>query len=159
MEDRLLVIDASLNKRLARALRERGRTARSLAHLGEYEGVAIQGMKDHILIPTLHNILDPHIDWTLVTADDRMPDEHKELIAQHGTTIATLKPYTDDDLVNMTGHLTIGAEDALEGQPSREDQYQGEIVHRWVHVMARQHNGTVRRYFLTTHRPWTPRRT
>ncbi len=69
-----------------------------------------------------------------------MPDEHGELVAELGPTVATLEPW---DRVDTT---------------LKQEDYKHEVVHRWAHVMADQDSGSVRRYFLTTNREWIPRR-
>lgn len=132
MADRLLVIDASLARRLASELRMRGRAASTVADL------ASQDMLDPPLLRRLTEVLAGE-DWTLVTADDAMPAEHADEIAELGLTIATVR---------------------TQWQPSGIDQENAkrEVVHRWAHVMAKQPAGSIRRYSATRWSVWRPTR-
>ena len=76
--------------------------------------------------------------WVLVTGDDRMPSDHGELLEQAGLTVATIDPTHDDE------HTV--------------DQWRRDIVQRWSHKMQTQADGSIRRYSLEWHRPWTERR-
>lgn len=126
---RLLVIDESLDKRLAHQLEQRGRRAQSVEWLGLLANL------DAALLRALHERED---DWMLVTGDDDMPREHGPLITSLGTTVAT---------VDGRRSLEWGRE-----------EWKKEIVHRWAHVMQKQQPGTIRRYGINRHAVWTPRR-
>jgi hypothetical protein len=104
-----LVIDASLDKRLAFQLDQRGRNARSAEWLG------LTHAKDP---PLLRALRDQHPECVLVTGDDDMPGEHGELIERLGLTIATID-----------GYVATGWGPA---------EWKREIVHRWAHVMETQ---------------------
>jgi len=128
---RELVVDANLDKRLAGELRSRGRAAVSVYPHG------LSHLKDPELLERLSELYRPEA-WVLVTGDDRMPGDHRELIERVGTTVATIDPLHD------TEHQI--------------DEWRRDVVHRWAHVMQSQTQGAVRRYSLRWHRPWTLRR-
>lgn len=128
----VLFIDASINKRLATELSNRGRDAVSAQAMGW------KNLKD----PPLMHAAARHFgaaDWVMVTSDDRMPLTHGPIVAELRITLATLdgrwERYSDD-----------------------QEAYKRDVVHRWAHVMAEQEPGHVRRYSPSTHRLWTPRR-
>lgn len=128
-----LVIDASLNKRIATELKRRGRDAIALSEL------QLRHAKDPDLLRTLaeHFSNQP---WVLVTADDNLPAAHAAVVAEVQATVATVDPrrppaYADD-----------------------EDAWGREVAHRWAHIMERQQPGTVRRYSDRGGRRWAPRR-
>jgi hypothetical protein len=128
---RLLVIDESLDKRLAQQLEARGRRALSADWLG------LSGLKDEPLLQALANLQEAR-DLVLVTADDAMPAEHAGLIQSLSITIAT-----------------------IDGQRPAEwprEEWKKEIVHRWAHAMQLQERATARRYSALRHGHWTPRR-
>jgi hypothetical protein len=127
----LLVIDASLDKRIATELSYRQREAVALSALH------MQHLDDDDLLPELF-VRVPDRNWCLVTADDWMPDDWAEIIERLRPTIATIGPRTSDDY--------------------NDDQWGRDVVHRWAHVMQRQTAHTVRRYRLGAHAPWRPRR-
>jgi hypothetical protein len=81
---RLLVLDADIDKRVATALRKRGRTATSVYTLG------IADKLDPDLLASLNELID--VDWVLFTADDRMPFEHPKALASIGIAVATIDP-------------------------------------------------------------------
>lgn len=128
-----LVIDASLNKRIATELKRRGRDAIALSEL------QLRHAKD----PELLQALAEHYGerpWVLVTADDNLPAAHADVVAEVNATIATIDPrrsvaYADD-----------------------EDAWGREVAHRWAHMMERQPMGSVRRYSDRGGRKWLPRR-
>ena len=127
----LLVIDASLSTRLGTELRNRGRGACSLASLG------LKVWKDEPMLRALvDRVSEPYV---LVTADDSMPATHRPVIDETATTIATL-----DSRWWRSGLA--------------QEQYKCEVVHRWAHLMARQRPGTITRYAINSHRPWSPLR-
>jgi hypothetical protein len=129
--DRLLVIDESLDKRLASQLEQRGRKAKSTDWLG------LVGFKDEPLLRALAQL--PENDaLILVTGDDAMPGEHSGLLAALGLTVATV--------------------DGRRLPDWGPEEWKKEIVHRWAHVMNEQQAGTMRRYGLMRHGPWRPRR-
>lgn len=159
MTGRLVVIDASLNKRLGTELRYRGFAARSLSQLGEHEGEPVAELLDPELIPFLaERFLD--LEWVLVTADDNMPAEHEQVLQLHGATVATIDPYDDDKLSSLQDETPmVGDEDEIGELPELEDMYQRDTVHRWAHRISRQANGSIRRYYRRApSRPWTPRK-
>lgn len=131
MAARLLVIDASLAKRLSTELKKRGRPATTVAEAAQ------QGLDDPALLPALHERLN--VEWTLVTGDDAMPREHGEMLASLRITVATIDP-------------------RWEYSGLEQEQYKREVVHRWAHRMAEQASSEIRRYSLLTHRVWTPLR-
>ncbi len=127
--DRLLVIDASLDTRLAQQLEQRGRAARSAEWLG---------LADELDQPLLRALASKPEDLVLVTGDDDMPGEHGDLIAKLGITIATVD----------------GRVDRSWGRA----EWKRETIHRWAHVIHLQQEGTLERYSPSAHRPWTSRR-
>lgn len=126
-ERRLIVVDADINKRLATELTCRGRPARSLASFHLNRSV------DPIVLRRLHERIDE--PWVLLTGDDRMPFDHGRLIAELGTTIATVDPRRPEDI--------------------DWDSYRREVGHRWAHLIALQAAASIRRYSLRGHRKWT----
>ncbi|MBU1226419.1 MAG: DUF5615 family PIN-like protein [Actinobacteria bacterium] len=126
---RLLVIDENLNPRLATELNKRGFVARRVRYFG------LSGEKDHELLPALKEQLAGS-DWMLITADDRMPHTHGPLLDELGITVATIDPRVPD------GRLL--------------EEWRRDVVHRWVHKMEEQAQGTIRRYSERAHRSWTP---
>jgi hypothetical protein len=127
---RLLVIDASLNRRIAAELKGRGRAAASAAELGAAR------MTDAELIRALSRRLADE-PWVLVTADDFLPGEHGELLTRHHLTVATV--------------AALGR-----GVGVGEERHARETCHRWAHAMAAQEPGSVRRYSPAANRAWTP---
>ena len=84
----------------------------------------------------------------LITADDKMPLTHGRLIATLGATVATVEPWSrHPDAVRSPVPEEIGDQEA----------YEREVVHRWAHSIQTQDSKTIRRYYVTTHRVWTPR--
>lgn len=126
---RLLIIDASLNKRIATDLKKRGRLTVSAAELG------LKDAKDPQLLAVLGSRTD---DWMLVTADDNLPAAHPVDTATSKATIATIDP-------------RIPPEFGL-------DTWFFEVVHRWAHAMEQQPKGSIRRYSATKYGLWTRRR-
>ncbi len=126
---RLLVIDESLDKRLASQLERRGRYSRSIDWLG------LGSIIDPPLLRKLH---ETHPECVLITGDDAMPKEHGDLLKRLGLTVATVD----------------GQRDPGWGQ----SDWKNETVHRWAHVMANQKYATSRRYSPHRHGPWTLRR-
>ena len=128
-----LVIDASLNKRIATELKRRGRDAIALSEL------ELRHAKDPELLHALAEHFSDRL-WVLVTADDNLPAAHGDVVAEVSATIATVDPKRS----------VIYAED--------EDAWGREVVHRWAHVMERQPQGSIRRYSERGGRKWSPRR-
>lgn len=128
---RLLVVDESLTTRIGSELRKRGRQAKSLAELG------LKGLKDEPMLRKLAEVMDE--PYVLVSADDAMPATHHKVLVETQTTLATLHP---------------------EWRPTglQQECYKHEVVHRWAHAMARQDEGSVRRYSPSANRPWVPLR-
>ena len=127
----LLVLDASLSRRIAAELKGRGRAAAAAAELG----LARAG--DPELLRGLARRMGDQ-PWVLVTADDFLPAEHADLVAELGATIAT---------VQARGR----------GRGVDEERFARETCHRWAHAMAGQAPGAVRRYSPEANRPWTAR--
>ncbi len=126
---RTLVIDESLDTRLAAELGRRGRPAAGVAALG------LRGSADLDLLRGLEAELS---SWVLVTADDRLPEDHGAALAALHGAVATVDP---------------------RGDPSWPlEAYRREVVHRWAHAMQAQPPGTTRRYGLTARATWKPRR-
>jgi hypothetical protein len=126
---RLLFIDESLDKRLASQLAQRGRNAISA------EWAGLTDTKDP---PLLRAVARSYPGCVLLTGDDAMPGEHEELISSLGLTIATVD----------------GQRDPGWGQ----SDWKCETVHRWVHVVENQPDGSRRRYSPHRHRAWSQRK-
>ena len=124
-----VIVDESLRPRIGTELRNRGRKAVSLAQLD------LRGTKDEPLIRTLAERPDP---WVLLTADDELPRVCREVIEETNVTVATIHP------IYPASYTQI--------------QWHHDVAHRWAHVLGEQEQGTVRRYSLKAHRPWTPPR-
>lgn len=73
--------------------------------------------------------------WVLVTADDKMPKAHAELIEELKATIATIDP-------------------ALTDEYGSTEHWRRDVIHRWVHVIQYQDEGTIVRYSMRGRRPW-----
>lgn len=132
--DRLLIIDASLSTRLAGELRDRGRNSKSLAEVGD----------KHAEDPDLLKFLgDQFPEAVLVTADDHMPSDHAEAVADYSSTLAIVDPLIKPPY-----------------DPDQDvEEWRREIVHRWAHRMETLESGQVRRYSLNRSDPWKqPRR-
>jgi hypothetical protein len=137
---RILVVDASLNApRLAAELRRRGRVAKSVNELG------LHRVKDRELLETLWRDFD---DPILITSDDKMPLAHGNIVARLAATIATVEPWSR--------HPNL-VKSPIPDEISDQEAYEREVVHRWAHSMDAQEVGLVRRYYVSTHRLWTPR--
>jgi len=127
-----LVIDASLNRRIATELKARGRMVVAASEL------KLHRVKD----PPLLRALSEHFGdapWVLVTADDAMPAEHGRLILELGATLATIDPRRP-------------------AQFDDDDAWGREVAHRWAHTMTLQPAGSIRRYGEAGGRTWTHRR-
>jgi len=111
--ERLLVIDESLDARLASQLTQRGRNARSVDWLG------LGSTLDPPLLRKLHKT---HPGCVLLTGDDAMPGEHAELLRQLGQTVATVDGQRDPGWT--------------------QSAWKCETVHRWVHVIENQKDAT-----------------
>lgn len=132
---RLLFIDASLNKRLAGELRHRGRAARSASQEHLHRRVADDAL--------LRAVRERFEDAVLVTGDDQMPEEWAAVIAELGSTIATIVPF-DTRLPAAAPYLD-------------EDAWERDSVHRWAHRMQQQPAGSAWRYSPGAARLWKPR--
>ncbi|HET6551858.1 MAG TPA: hypothetical protein VFG79_25540 [Solirubrobacter sp.] len=127
--DRTLVVDENLPKRLATELTYRGRNSVSVGSLG------LKGSLDPDLLRNLQAQLGD--DWILITADDALPEDHADALAEVGGTVATVHP---------------------DREPGwGVDAWRREIVHRWAHAIHEQARGTVRRYSLRRHAIWRRR--
>ena len=129
--ERLLVLDASLSRRIATELKGRGRSAASAAELG------LARATDPELLRGLGRRLGGQ-PWVLVTADDFLPAEQADLVAALGVTVATVQ-----------GQGRARGVD--------EERFARETCHRWAHAMAAQRAGSARRYSPAANRPWTAR--
>ena len=127
---RLLVVDESLDKRIATELKRRGRDAKTVAELG------LKGRKDPALLERLH---DEAPDCVLITGDDAMPATHQTDLAKYRTTVAVVLPWTP-------------------GTGLSESQWEHEIAQKWAHLMEEQQAGSIFRYSLATRRRWTLRK-
>ena len=127
-----LVIDADVNKRVATELNARGRQAVAVSE------VDLHRREDEPLLRGLVTQFGAPESWILVTGDDAMPDEHGDLLAELGVTLATLDPRQPAGL--------------------SQDAWRRDVVHRWAHAIGRQGIGTIRRYSLHRHGLWRPRR-
>jgi hypothetical protein len=126
---RLLVLDENMWPRLATVeLIGRGRAAIALKH------TELLGAEDPEVITTVGG----WTDVVLVTNDDNMPSEHGDLLARSGLTLAVLAPRTD--------------------RAFSLQAWERETVHRWVHLIATQSDGSVVRYTPFGHSMWRPRR-
>jgi len=125
---RTLVIDESLDTRLAAELVRRGRRATSVSSLG------LRGSSDLDLLRGLDARLG---SWVLVTADDQLPEDRARWLSSPNGAVATINPEADSAW-------------SLEA-------YRREVLHRWAHAMQAQERGTTRRYGLTNQRAWQPR--
>jgi hypothetical protein len=128
----LLVIDASLNRRLAGELKGRGRPAVAVADLG------LGRADDAELLRGLARRLGDEA-WVLVTGDDSLPEEQAELIDRLGVTVATVEW--------RSGSPRAG-----------RDQAARDACHRWAHAMATQPGASRRRYSPDRSGTWTSRR-
>ena len=129
--ERTLVLDASLNRRIATELKGRGRQATSAAELG-----MARASDPELLRGVVRRMGDQ--PWVLVTADDFLPAEQAGLVAELGITVAT---------VQAQGR----------GRGVDEERFARETCHRWAHSMAAQAPAALRRYSPEANRPWTPR--
>lgn len=126
---RLLIVDESLNKRIAVDLRHRGVNAKTVAALGW------RGKLDPALLSA---IAEGHPDAVLITGDDNLPATHAEVLKETEVTVAIVGPGRPEGF--------------------SEDQWDFEIVQRWAHKLADQPAGTVKRYGLAGAREWRLRK-
>ncbi len=83
--------------------------------------------------------------WVLVTADDKMPDEHRDRVRDLGATLATIDGSWEAFCARHSLELS-------------QEHFKRETVHRWAHVMQEQDDGEVRRYTPLNHAAWKKRR-
>lgn len=134
MPGRLLVLDADIAKRVATELNTRGRPAISVYTLSLAE------KEDPDLLEALYTEFGTcGNDWSLATADDRMPYVHQAAVSTSPIAISTVDPRRAPGYRNT-------------------DEWRRDIVHRWAHAMQEQAPGTVRRYSLKSYRAWVPRK-
>ena len=131
MPHHLLVIDASLDNRLATELKYRAREAVPLSQLN------LHRLEDPDLLAELF-VRIPDRSWVLVTADDTMPEEWADVIEWLRPTIATIDPRRKTQ--------------------QTDDEWGRDVVHRWAHVMQSQAAHSIRRYRASGHGLWKPRR-
>jgi hypothetical protein len=129
--DRLLIIDEDLPPRAAHYVKQRGRTATSVADL------ALRRSTDPELLTELSKRQGLG-EWVLVTGNDGMPAEHPALFTRLHPTVATIDPRRPSGVTELAWRL--------------------DVLHRWAHVIQEQTRGSVRRYSLRASRPWTPRK-
>lgn len=135
---RLLIIDESLSDSIVTPLKKRGRRAESHRNLG------LTGRLDpDVLRIVARTITEPYV---LVVGDDKMPGEHRELVAKFGTTIATVDGRWESFCERHD--LDYGT----------QDQFQQDSIHRWSHIIDSQVDGEVRRYNPLRHALWTARK-
>ena len=128
---RLLVIDASTNKRIATELKSRGRAARSTTEMG------LRCALDPELLSALRELDD---GWVLVAADDHMPEDHSDVVYDLRPTIAIIDPVVPADY-------------------DSDDEYERDVVHKWAHRIQLQEEGTIFRYNIRGRHVWkSPRR-
>jgi hypothetical protein len=127
---RAVIIDENLPRRLASEITKRGRAAYSVGDL------RLDGLKDPELLRQLAARFPD--GWVLVTADDALPEAHPDVIAEVAATIAIVHPRLPEGW-------------------SSTDAWRREAVHRWVHAMAAQDAGTVRRYSERSGTQWRAR--
>lgn len=128
---RLLVIDASTNKRIATELKARGRAARSTTEMG------LRSALDPDLLKALRKLDD---GWVLVAADDHMPEDHSDVVTALRPTMAIIDPVVPTEYVS-------------------DDEYERDVVHKWAHRIQLQEEGTIFRYNIRGRHVWkAPRR-
>lgn len=131
MEDqRLLLIDASLNHRLAYALRKRGRNVLSLRQ------IRFSTKKDPPLLRLIHLYCQGAV---LVTADDHLPSDHAVHCERWKITVAVVDP------------VVVKPYDAA----TDIEAWKWEVVQRWAHLMQNQAPGTIYRYNDRGRQKWT----
>jgi hypothetical protein len=116
--ERRIIVDATFPWRIARELEARGYRATSPKQLGD------ASVKDPPLLRLIHDDLEPAV---LVTFDNKMPDEHWDLLEEHSTTLAVV----DKDAIPP--HLT-------------PEQYWRDVIHRHAHRLVEQATGTRFKY-------------
>jgi hypothetical protein len=119
-------------------LRERGREAQSANELG------FRDFEDPDLLREVFGRF-PHA--VLVTADDRMPEEHPGVIEDVQATIATIEPWDRRERPPLNLPSGLSADEA----------WKREVVQRWAHAMANQGGGSIQRYSREKRGAWTPR--
>jgi hypothetical protein len=124
----LLIVDATTDHRVATELGYRGRRAIATSELG------LARVKD----PELLYALQSRRDWILVTGDDSMQDDHRDLVVELQPTIATVDRKMPDGYANT-------------------DQWRRDVIHKWAHIMQAQQIGTIYRYNLRGRRLWKSR--
>lgn len=132
-EQRLLVIDADVDNRVATELKARGRAAIAVSEL------ELHRLKDEPLLRRLVEVCGTPSRWVLVSGDDAMPDDHGDVLAELRVTLATIDP-----------RRTAG---------TKEAEWRKDVIHRWAHAMGLQEHGSIRRYSVGRHGVWRPRRT
>ena len=126
-----LVIDESLNSRIATDLKLRGRDAVSVGELN------LRGLQDPELLLRAFKLLP---NCVFVTADNAMPAEHPEEIVLAMATLAI-----------VSGRRPAAYE-------FRQEPWERETIHRWAHRMQEQKPQSVMRFGVSGPRPWTQRR-
>lgn len=105
-EQRLLVIDADVDNRVATELKARGRAAAAVSEL------ELHRVKDVPLLRGLVEHCGTPSRWVLVTGDDAMPDDHGDVLAELRVTLATIDP-----------RRPTGTEEA---------EWRKDVIHRWA---------------------------
>jgi len=132
--DRLIIVDASLSRRVAATLRERGREAKALTELGLRAALDPQVLED---------VFSQYPEAVLLTGDDRMPEAHPEPIRRFRATMATVEPWDRRPRATRVGDLP------------QEEMWKREVSQRWAHEVAQQERATIWRY-SERRRRWTP---
>lgn len=129
----VLVIDASLDNRIASELRARGREAVALSQLG------FHNLEDPPMLLAVSRRFSAVDDpFVLVTSDDAMPGDHGAELNKFDITLATVDPRVPEGYT--------------------QNSWGRDVIHRWAHAMQMQTPATWRRYSLTRHSVWTARR-
>lgn len=134
--DPLIIVDESLDSRIASELKGRGRDSVSHMDLGT------TGLDDEPMLRKL--AADIQRPWVLVTADDVMPAEHADAIDEIHATIATIDGEWEKCCAAHDLNLT-------------QDQFSKEAIHRWAHIIASQQPGEIFRYTPISHTVWRAR--
>jgi hypothetical protein len=118
-----LVVDEDLPARFASDLKKRGYDATSVKELG----LAGAGVKDPDLIA---HLAERCPGCVLITFDNKMVEVHRAALVRHRMTLAIVDSRADREGLD-------------------ELEYIYDVMHRWVHRIAAQEPGTVRRYSTT----------
>jgi hypothetical protein len=121
---RRVVLDADINWKLAHELRRRGREDATALRI---EG--LDDLKDGAVLKALARDYEPCV---LVTWDNKMPRAHEAELKHFGSTLA---------VVNRAG---------LDAWFGSEEQYVRNAIHRWLHRIEVQDEGSTALYSTDT---------